>query len=199
MNGFKDLGSNFNIHVLAPPLMVAGELGKLSERFAGEMATIQSLGIVGMEVEFAMIALSKVLTQSGRVGRILAGGRILSGLPDHLAGTFAGGRFTSRVLKDDLVLFRIGESGKPLGQFFSKDMPISAIQSRIDKAIFPAWPGGAKSVLDTVFKIKIPSGTTVHTGRIGSQGGRFVGGTQQIVVEKPWLIKGVKVLPETSL
>jgi hypothetical protein len=38
-----------------------------------------------------------------------------------------------------------------------------------------------------------PAGTTIHTGRVGSQGGHFVGGTQQVVVDKPWLIEGVEV------
>ncbi len=65
--------------------------------------------------------------------------------------------------------------------------------------MLPVWPGGAKSPIDTVFKVLIPAGTTVHTGRVGSQGGYFVGGTQQIVVEKPWLIDGVKVLGSSPL
>ena len=45
-----------------------------------------------------------------------------------------------------------------------------------------------------MFKVKIPAGTTVHTGKVGSQGGHYVGGTQQIVVERPWEIEGVQVL-----
>ena len=120
-------------------------------------------------------------------------------LSDDLAGTFAGGRYTSRVLEKDMILYRAGTADRPLGQFFSKDMPISEIQTRIDKAVLPVWPGGATSPIDTVFKVRIPAGTTIHTGRVGSQGGHFVGGTQQIVVEKPWLIDGVKVLNSSPL
>jgi hypothetical protein len=69
----------------------------------------------------------------------------------------------------------------------------------MDKAILPIWPGGAKSTIDTVFKIKIPAGSTIHTGKVGSQGGHFIGGTKQIVVEKPWLIQGVEVLSSSPL
>lgn len=120
-------------------------------------------------------------------------------LPDDLAGTFAGGRYTSRLLDKDITLYRAGTADRPLGQFFSKDIPISGIQTRIDKAILPVWPGGAKAPIDTFFKVRIPAGTTIHTGRIGSQGGPFVGGTQQIVVEQPWLLEGVKVLGSSPL
>ena len=120
-------------------------------------------------------------------------------LSDDLAGTFAGGRYSSRVLEKDMILYRAGTADRPLGQFFAKDMPISKIQTRIDKAVLPVWPGGATSPIDTVFKVKIPAGTTIHTSQVGSQGGYFVGGTQQIVVEKPWLIEGVNVLGSSPL
>ena len=120
-------------------------------------------------------------------------------LSDDLAGTFAGGRYSSRVLEKDMFLYRAGTAERPLGQFFSKDKPLSVIQTRIDKAILPVWPGGAKSAIDRIFKVKIPAGTTIHTGRVGSQGGHFVGGRQQIVVEKPWLIKGIKILGDSPL
>ena len=122
-----------------------------------------------------------------------------SRLPDSLAGTFAGGRYTSRVIEKDMVLYRAGDAKKPLGQFFSKNKPISEIQTRIDKAIPPIWPGGAKSPINTAFKVQIPAGTTIHTGRIGSQGNHFLGGTQQVVIEKPWLLNGVKVLEGSPL
>jgi hypothetical protein len=115
-------------------------------------------------------------------------------LPQHLAGTFRGGKYASRVLDKDMIVYRAGTKNQPLGQFFSKTKPISEIQTRIDKAVLPEWPGGGKSPIDTVYKIKIPKGTTVHTGEVASQGGFYVGGTQQIVIEKPWLIKGVEII-----
>ncbi len=33
-----------------------------------------------------------------------------------------------------------------------------------------------ESVIDTVYAIKIPKGTTVYTGPVGSQGGAYYGG-----------------------
>ncbi len=120
-------------------------------------------------------------------------------LPDNIAGTFSGGRYSSKILEQDMVLYRAGIKDQPLGQFFSKDKPASVIKTRIDKAVLPVWPGGAQSPIDTAFKIKIPKGTTIHTGEVGSQGGHYIGGTQQIVVEKPWLIEGVEVLESSPL
>jgi hypothetical protein len=73
------------------------------------------------------------------------------------------------------------------------------LQTRIDKAVLPEWPGGAKSPIDTSFAVKIHAGTQVYVGKVGSQGGFYVGGTQQIVVPKPWLIDGVQVINSRPL
>lgn len=129
----------------------------------------------------------------------LSGCNSVERLPDDMAGTFAGGRYSSRVLDEDIILHRAGVEGKPLGQYFSRDKPISEIQTRIDKAVLPRWPDGGQSPMDTAFTIKIPKGTTVHTGQVGSQNDFYVGGTQQIVVQKPWLIDGVEVLSSSPL
>lgn len=69
------------------------------------------------------------------------------------------------------MLYRAGASDKPLGQFFSSEPPVGVAQTRIDKAVLPEWPGGAKSTIDTSFKIKIPAGTRVYIGEVGSQRG----------------------------
>jgi hypothetical protein len=42
--------------------------------------------------------------------------------------------------------------------------------------------------------VKIPAGTKVYIGDVGSQGGIYVGGTQQIVVPRPWTMNGVQVV-----
>lgn len=81
----------------------------------------------------------------------------------------------------------------PDGKLASMDNTLGVIHTRIDKAVLPEWPGGAKSPIDTVFEIKIPAGTKVYIGEVGSQGGFYVGGSQQIVVQKPWLVDGVQV------
>ena len=133
------------------------------------------------------------------ISAINAENRSLQLADKTISETFAGGRYTSRVLKKDIILYRAGKSDTPLGQFFSKDKPVSEIQARIDKAVLPEWEDGSKSVIDTVFKVKIPAGTTIHTGKVSSQGGHYVGGTQQIVIEKPWLIEGVEVLSSNPI
>ncbi|HEU4578793.1 MAG TPA: pre-toxin TG domain-containing protein [Polyangiaceae bacterium] len=115
-------------------------------------------------------------------------------LADKLAETFAGGRYREVVLEADTVLHRAGTQGEPLGQFFSKEAPQGVIQTRIDKAVLPQWPGGGRSPIDTAFEVKIPAGTKVYVGEVSSQGGAFVGGTQQIVVVQPWTIQDVQVV-----
>lgn len=120
-------------------------------------------------------------------------------LGDNLAETFAGGRYNEVVLSEDIVLSRAGTADIPLGQFFTQNAPQSVIQARIDSAVLPTWPGGGTSPIDSVFEVKIPAGTKVYVGEVSSQGGAFVGGTQQIVVPKPWTIEGVQVVGSSPL
>ncbi|MFP1883655.1 VENN motif pre-toxin domain-containing protein, partial [Lonsdalea quercina] len=120
-------------------------------------------------------------------------------LDNDLAGTFSGGRYKEMVLQEDTVLYRGGVSDKPYGQFFSSEAPQGVLQTRIDKAVLPKWPGGGTSPIDTSFAIKIPAGTRVYVGEVGSQNGIYVGGTQQIVVLKPWAIKGTEIIESKPL
>jgi len=120
-------------------------------------------------------------------------------LADSMAGTFSGGRYSAVTLAHDTLLYRAGASEQPLGQFFSLDAPSGVLQARIDKAVLPLWPGGAASPIDSAFAVKIPAGTQVYVGEVASQGGFYVGGTQQIVVPKPWLIEGVEVISASPL
>lgn len=120
-------------------------------------------------------------------------------LDDRLAETFAGGRYTRVVLEKDTILRRAGVEDQPLGQFFGQEAPSGVLQTRIDKAVLPEWPGGGKSPIDTAFDVKIPAGTEVYIGEVGSQGGFYVGGTEQIVVVKPWTIEGVEVMGASPL
>jgi hypothetical protein len=53
----------------------------------------------------------------------------------------------------------------------------------VDKAVLPKWPNGSASVLESVYEIKIPAGTKVY---VGYQNGFYLGGTEQIVILKPW-------------
>ncbi len=120
-------------------------------------------------------------------------------LDDRLAETFAGGRYTRVVLEKDTILRRAGVEDQPLGQFFGQEAQSGVLQTRIDKAVLPEWPGGGKSPIDTAFDVKIPAGTEVYIGEVGSQGGFYVGGTEQIVVVKPWMIEGVEVMGASPL
>ena len=116
-----------------------------------------------------------------------------------MAQTFRGSRYSSRVLSEDTVLHRAGTADSPLGQFFSVDRPVGVVQTRIDKAIPPRWPGGQAAPLDTGFSIRIPAGTRVHEGIVANQGGWYMGGTGQTVVQQPWSIPGVEVLESWPL
>jgi hypothetical protein len=120
-------------------------------------------------------------------------------LPDNLAGTFSGGRYRAVVLEQDTVLHRAGEGTKPFGQFYDRSPAESAIKTRIDKAVLPEWPGGGRSPIDSSIAMKIPKGTTVYVGEVSSQGGAFVGGTEQIVVQQPWLIPGAQPVSITPI
>gem|GEM_PF-167745 len=115
-------------------------------------------------------------------------------LSNDLAGTFSGGKYKEVILQQDTVLYRAGVSDKPFGQFFSSESPQGILQTRIDKAVLPQWPGGGASPIDSSIAIKIPAGTKVYVGEVGSQNGFYVGGTQQIVVPKPWTIKGAEII-----
>lgn len=88
-------------------------------------------------------------------------------LADHSAGTFSGGKYKAVTLTKNVSLFRAGTEDQPLGQFFSEEQPKSVIQTRIDKAVLPAWPGGGKSPIDTAFEVEIPAGTQVYIGEVG--------------------------------
>ncbi|WP_197088077.1 hypothetical protein [Yersinia rohdei] len=115
-------------------------------------------------------------------------------LDNDLAKTFSGARYQEVVLKEDTILYRGGVSDKPFGQFFSSEPPQGVLQTRVDKAVLPKWPEGGTSPIDSSIAIKIPAGTKVYIGEVGSQNGLYVGGTQQIVVPKAWSIKGAEVM-----
>ncbi|MTW06345.1 LysM peptidoglycan-binding domain-containing protein, partial [Pseudoduganella ginsengisoli] len=128
------------------------------------------------------------------LGQVNGEYRMLGPIDTGMAGTFAGGRYTSVKLEQDTILYRAGVAGTEYGQYFSIESPKGVIQTRIDKAVLPEWPNGAKSPIDTAFGIKIPAGTQVYVGTVGGQGGFYMGGTQQIIVPKAWGIKGVEVV-----
>jgi hypothetical protein len=120
-------------------------------------------------------------------------------LPEDMAATFSGSKYTEFVLTHDTVLYRAGIKGQPLGQYFSIEAPGGIIQTRIDKAVLPRWPGGGESPIDTSFGVVIPAGTKVYVGKVATQGGFYSGGTEQVVVQRPWTIPGVKVISQEPI
>ena len=58
-----------------------------------------------------------------------------------------------------------------------------------------------KSPIDAVHTIKIPKGTKIYEGPVGTQGGVNVGGQDkmQIFVQQPWKIDGVEILESAPL
>lgn len=131
----------------------------------------------------------------------------ISGNP---ASNFAGGKYNTIVLEDDIILYRAGKSGggkNSLGQWFTEAPAKSAITGRIDTAVKPQWIDPKTGVLtgtsplQSNYAVKIPAGTTIYKGPVGYQGGIYKGGQDmmQIFVEKPWLIEGVEALSETPL
>ncbi|MBX3667240.1 MAG: RHS repeat protein [Rhodocyclaceae bacterium] len=126
----------------------------------------------------------------------------LAAMPGNPAANFFGGRYNEVVLTEDLTLYRGGEAGAPLGQWFTREAPDSVAQIRIDSAVKSQWIDPKTGILtgsspiDTVFEVKIPKGATIYEGPVGYQGGINLGGpnTNQVFVPAPWNIKGVQVV-----
>lgn len=118
--------------------------------------------------------------------------------------------------KEDKYFYRSGESGgltdpgkgrNSLGQWFTSTPADSVIKVRIDTAVKPQWINPQTGVLEgssplnATYKVKIPKGTTIYEGPIGSQGGIYSGGMniEQVFVPEPWKIKGVEAVSEVPL
>ena len=166
------------------------------------IASISSDAAKGLQIaDEAGAAVQAGVGANSEIGKIVGDFSAIEPGPleDNLAGTFAGGRYTMVTLQDDTILYRAGTDGRPFGQYFSLEPPTSIIQTRIDKAILPEWRDGATSPIDTYFAVKIPAGTQVYIGEVGTQNGFYVGGTQQVVVPKPWTIPGIQVINSYKL
>ena len=112
-------------------------------------------------------------------------------------------RYNVRVLEEDEIFYRGGEAGGwELGEYYTREPPTSAAAVRIDSAVRDVWTDqrtGAwkgRSPIDWVYPVRVPKGTTIYEGPVGSQGGVHLGGDDQmqIYIEKPWL-QGATALP----
>lgn len=132
-----------------------------------------------------------------RAPTVREGGSAAGTLAEAPAMSFRGGPYggaDARVLDEPTVYYRAGTADRPLGEYFSTDRPVSEIQTRIDKAIPPVWPGGREAPLDTGFAIRIPAGATLWEGEVASQGGWYMGGTNQVYIPHPWTFPGTEVV-----
>ena len=130
----------------------------------------------------------------------------LAEIQGNPAKNFYGGRYNVEVLTEDRIYYRGGNSDKALGQWFTTEPPESVAKVRIDTAVKPQWIDTitgeltGESVVDTVYAIKIPKGTTVYTGPVGSQGGVYCGGynIMQTFIKEPWKLD-YQVISKSSL
>lgn len=134
----------------------------------------------------------------------------LADMPGTPAANFAGGKYNQRVLTEDTIFYRGGQSGggkNALGQWFNTAPPESVAKVRIDNAVKPQWIDvnslqlSARSPVDSVYAIQIPKGTTIFEGPVGYQSGPYLGGQNmmQTFISEPWKIEGVKVISEAPL
>lgn len=140
----------------------------------------------------------------------------LAEIPSQPIKNFYGGSYSMKVLEKDTILYRAGENGglsikgkekNALGQWFTAEPAESIAKVRIDLAVKPQWIDPKTGVLtgtstiDSVYKIRIPKGTTIYEGPVGSQGGAYVGGSniEQIFIDQPWKLRGIEVLEEAPL
>nr|WP_319800736.1 RHS repeat-associated core domain-containing protein [Proteus sp. NMG38-2] len=124
-------------------------------------------------------------------------------------GNFAGGKYNSHILQEDIILYRGGNGGggqNGLGQWFTTSPPSSVTHVRIDTAVKPQCLNESgeligKSPINAVYQVKIPKGTEVFEGPVGYQGGIYLGGQDktQIFIKEPWKIDGVQVLQDWPL
>ncbi|WP_338862693.1 hemagglutinin repeat-containing protein [Mycetohabitans rhizoxinica] len=113
-------------------------------------------------------------------------------LPDGVAGTFAGGRYSvGTVQASDTVFFRAGDANNPGGSFFSFKMPQSVAQARIDNAVKPYWTDPSTgaitgvSPINSAISARFPVGTKYYYGPVGIQGGVYLGGQDSIQIFIP--------------
>ncbi|VAW60251.1 Rhs-family protein [hydrothermal vent metagenome] len=110
-------------------------------------------------------------------------------LPDSVAETFSGGRYDEIVVKNPITLYRAWHPGqsREFGGFWSLEKPTGSLSTRIDSALLPEWGeirGTHYRNQATQFtKVKVPAGTTIYSGKVGSQGGAWVGGGSQVLVK----------------
>ena len=173
------------------------KFAKAVKNFSLNGKTVPKVEIAEFEKEIQ----SKYVDIDGYEYNALTNPGPLSELESMPIKTFYGGRYNKIEFLEDTILYRGGNNKNPLGQWFTKNAPASRAQVRIDTAVKDIWletdgSYSGQSAIDKVYKILIPKGTIGFEGPVGNQGGIYQGGLskQQIFIETPWEIEGVKVL-----
>ncbi|MFP2237810.1 hypothetical protein ACLEX4_04570 [Pseudescherichia vulneris] len=162
---------------------------------AASVAAAFGLGRMGMANEVSELKNLHVLGKvDGEFSAIKPGP-----LPDIMAETFSGGAYKEITLSEDTIFYRSGVEGEPFGQYFGYEQPQGVLQSRIDKALLPKWPNGGESPVNAFHEIQIPAGTKAYVGQVGFQTDLYSGGTEQVVILKPWENPNVKILSSRGL
>ena len=86
----------------------------------------------------------------------------------NVSKKFYGGRYNVEVLKEAKILYRVGDTKNPLGQWLTENPTQSVAKVRMVATVKPYWlnnDGGwtnSISHIDTIYKIEIPVGTTIY-------------------------------------
>lgn len=119
-------------------------------------------------------------------------------LSTDVAKTFKDSKYTVGVTDETRTFYRAGDSGATkgsphLGQFWTDTPPESVEAVRRDLAVKEVWTDEhgtvtGKSPLNTGYEVQFPPGTVYYYGEVASQGGKYLGGGMQYVIERPWEI-----------
>jgi hypothetical protein len=97
--------------------------------------------------------------------------RAIPSLSDDIAHTFAGGRYHSRVLQQDVVAYRYSGGTSPApGRFLTTSQTVEQIGSPAAAQRALSLPAGATAEQLNAFVI--PRGTTIYYGRVAGGGER---------------------------
>jgi hypothetical protein len=106
---------------------------------------------------------------------------------------FKDGKYTQKVLKKDVVGYRLhhgGPGGYPEGKWITLKRVPPGLEGKLRCAIDPSWTNECTKVA----RIKIPAGTVVFEGEFAAQSGAYVGQGKQLCVAVPEHITGKPVV-----
>jgi phosphatidylserine/phosphatidylglycerophosphate/cardiolipin synthase-like enzyme len=111
------------------------------------------------------------------------------------AANFSGGKYNKIVLKEDIAVYKATCYEKEFSPWFMREKPSSEILARIDSAIRLRWLDyktgwiDGLSIIDSIYKYRIPKGSIIYEGPVSYQGDCFAGGRDkmQIYIDKDTL------------